>query len=52
MAMGKNEEARNIILRAAKRNGVVLSSDTLNKIEMISIAEGKPVSSTAAYLSP
>jgi hypothetical protein len=52
MAMGKTEEARNIILRLAKRNGVVLSNDTLNKFEMISVAEGKPVSSTAACLSP
>jgi hypothetical protein len=44
MAMGKNEEARNIILKLAKRNGVVLSNDTLNKIEMASMAEGNPVS--------
>jgi hypothetical protein len=51
MAMGRNEEARNIILKVAKRNGVVLSNDTLNKFEMISMAEGKPVSSTAACLS-
>ncbi|PNF42889.1 hypothetical protein B7P43_G12899 [Cryptotermes secundus] len=42
MAMGKTEEARNIILRAAKRNGVLLSNDTLSKFEMISMAEGKP----------
>jgi hypothetical protein len=52
MAMGRNEEARNIILRVAKKNGVVLSKDTLNKFEMISMAEGTPVSSTAVYLSP
>jgi hypothetical protein len=51
MAMGKTEEARNIILSVAKRNGVVLSNDTLNKFEMISMAERNPVSITAAYLS-
>jgi hypothetical protein len=44
LATGKIEEARSIILKAAKRNGVVLSDDTLNKFEMTSVSEGKYVS--------
>jgi hypothetical protein len=52
MIMGRNTEARNIILKLAKRNGVVLSNDTLSKFEMASMAEENLVSSTAAYLSP
>ncbi|KAJ4442657.1 hypothetical protein ANN_04246 [Periplaneta americana] len=41
LTMGKIEEARNTIIKAAKRNGVKLSEETLNKFEMNSLCEHK-----------
>ncbi|XP_021942807.1 organic cation transporter protein-like isoform X1 [Zootermopsis nevadensis] len=51
LAMGKIKEARNVIMKAAKRNGVVLSSGALNKFEMTSLSEGKSESPEAEIKS-
>ena len=49
--MGKIKESQSVIVKAAKRNGVVLSTDTLNKFEMTSVIEGESVSRSTGCVS-